>query len=314
MPGKYPTDPAVIAEIHALRIELKLTHKTLAATLQIEGVNETFLSKYVNDKLDREVPNFEGRFRDVVKGLRERIAFGCEIFETSVTRRMTNVFDLVRRTGDIGLVTSPAGNGKTSGINAYCRDNPASIRAILNATTTSGSKVESLIFGAIDTATWDRRTPRFDYLAARFREVSRMLIIDNAQRLDSSGRQWLCDFHDAAEVPIGLVGNPEAVGRWKRIDQQFSRIGIHGSYELEDKELSAASHHVARQFSDAATADAVSDLVAFIASQEGRLRAVKKTVILMQELRKASPKLANDPVAALRAAHSRLIRDYQLPN
>ena len=238
---KYPTDPAVIAEIHALRAELKLTHKGLAATLNIEGVNETFLSKYVNDNLDREVPNFEGRFRDIVKGLRERIAFGAEIFETSVTRKMRNAFDLIRRTADIGLITNPAGNGKTSGINGYCRDNPSAIPIVLNATTQSGGKVESLIFGKIDTGTWDKRTPRFEFLVQRFREVSRMLLIDNIQRLDSSGRQWLCDFHDAAEIPIGCVGNPEAVAKWRRVDQQFSRIGIHGEYELEKDELPEAA-------------------------------------------------------------------------
>jgi DNA transposition AAA+ family ATPase len=310
---KYPTDPAVIAEIHALRAELKLTHKGLAATLNIEGVNETFLSKYVNDNLDREVPNFEGRFRDIVKGLRERIAFGAEIFETSVTRKMRNAFDLIRRTVDIGLITSPAGNGKTSGINGYCLDTPSAIHVTLNATTRSASKVQSLVFNQIDAATWDRRSPRFDYLVHRFREVSRMLIIDNAQRLDGSGRQWLSDFHDLAQVPIGLVGNPEALSQWRAGDQQPSRIGLHNNYELEKEELPAAAFNVARQFSDAATAEKISDLVVVIAQEKGRLRAVKKTVILMQELRKASTKLANDPVAALRAAHTRLIRDYKLP-
>jgi DNA transposition AAA+ family ATPase len=310
---QYPTDPEVRAEILQLRTELGKGNKGVADALQIEGVCVTFLSKYINDKLDRQVPNFEGRFRDTLKSLRERIAFGAEIFETSVTRRFRNACDLVRRTGDFGLITSPAGNGKTSGIHAYCYDNPSAVRITLNATTRAANKLESLVFASIDTQSWKSNSPRFDHLAARFREVSRLLIIDNAQRLDSSGRQWAADFHDAADCPVMLVGNPEAVEAWQLIDQQRSRIGLCNNYELEDDELPACAKRVARQYSDAATADEIEDLTAIIASHEGRLRAVKKTVVLAQELRAASPKLKDDPRAALRAAHSRLLRDYALP-
>ena len=211
------------------------------------------------------------------------------------------------------MITSPAGNGKTSGIYAYQAQNPSAVVIVLNASTRSASNVENIIMNRIDSAGWKRNSARFDYLVTRFKEVSRMLIIDNAQRLDSSGRQWLCDFHDAASVPIGLVGNPEAVTRWRTVDQQFSRIGIHGSYELEKKELHDASLRVAQQFSNRETAEKISDLCAYIALHEGRLRAVKKTVILAEELRQASPTLKDDPRAAMRAAHSRLIRDYKLP-
>jgi DNA transposition AAA+ family ATPase len=312
---KYPTDPEVRAEILRLRQELKLTNKGLAQTLLIEGVNETFLSKYAHDNLDRQVENFEARFRDTVKSLRERIAFGSEIFETSVTRRLRNGLDLVRRTGDIALFTSQAGNGKTSGIRAYCRDNPSAVSITLNATTRCANKVESLVFATIDGATWKSNSPRFDYLTARFKEVSRLLIVDNAQRLDGTGRQWLFDFHDLANCPIALIGNPDIgfLGRITGNDQQSSRIGISNSYELDADEIPAAAKLVAAQFSDRSTAAAIEDLVAIIASHDGRLRAVKKAVILAQELRKASPKLKDDPRAALRAAHSRLVRDYALP-
>ncbi len=315
MPGTYPTDPEVRAEILKLRGELKLTNRAIIATLLIPGVTETFLSEYINDRLQRKVDNFEVRFRDTVKSLRERIAFGSAIFETSVTRRMKNAFDLIRSTGSISLVTSKAGNGKTSGIRAYCRDNPSAISITLNATTRSANKVESLVFRTIDAQSWRSNTPRFEFLTDRFREVSRLLIVDNAQRLDASGRQWLFDFQDEADCPIGLVGNPDRgfLGRIIGNDQQSSRIGINPDYELEADELPAAAKRVAQQFSDRATAEEIEDLVAFIAAHDGRLRSVKMTVILAQQLRAASAKLKNDPRAAIRSAHSRLIRDYLLP-
>jgi DNA transposition AAA+ family ATPase len=311
---KYPTDPTVIAELQKLRNELKLSNKGLTEKLAMDGVTETFISKYLNDKLDRLVPNFEARFRDILKGIRERIAFGSEIFETSVTRKMRNGFDLIRATGQIALVTSPAGNGKTSGVNAFLASNPSAVGITLNATTRNAPKVLSLMFNAVDHQGWKPGTSRFDFLVERFLAVSRFLIVDNAQRLDGSGRQLLFDFHDAAKSPIALVGNPELLGRIQSNDQQGSRIGINPSYELQEAELPAAAKRVAQQFSDLDTAEQIEDLVAFIASQEGRLRAVQQAVTTMQQLRCASAKLKDDPRAALRSASSILAVNYKLPS
>lgn len=314
MPGRYPTDPALIAALTSLRDEQGMTHKRLVAMLGINGVSETFLSKYLNDNLDREVPDFERVAFDIVRAIRERMSFGNSIYPTSVVRKMGNVLNLIRKTGDFAVLTSPAGNGKTSAVRHFAAENPSSICINLNATTREAGKVEGLVFRSTDHREWKGQSSRFDFLVNRFKGTGRLLIVDNAQRLTMSGRQWVFDFADEADCPVALVGNPEMVDAIRSNDQQFSRIGLHGQYALEDAELPAAASHVACQFSDAATAETVSDLTAFIARREGRLRAVRKTIILAQQLRAESAKLAHDPRAAIRAAHSRLIRDYALPN
>ena len=313
MPGKYPTDPALIAALVALRNDQGLTNKRLAALLGIQGVSETFLSKYINDNLDREVPQFEAIAMDIVRSVRERMSFASSIYQTSVVRKMGNVLHLIRKTGDFAVLTSKAGNGKTSAVHHFAAENPSSVCINLNATTREAGKVEGLVFRTTDHREWKGQTSRFDFLVNRFKGTGRLLIVDNAQRLTMSGRQWVFDFADEADCPVALVGNPEMIDAIRSNDQQFSRIGIHGNYELEDAELPAAAMHVARQCSDDVTAEAISDLVAFIASKDGRLRSVKKTVILAQQLRAESSKLRDDPRAAVRAAHSRLIRDYTLP-
>jgi DNA transposition AAA+ family ATPase len=313
MPGKYPTDATMIAELNEFIREQKLTYKTLCKMLLIEGVNETYISKYIGDKLDRQVENFEGRARDMLKGLRQRIAFGTEIFESSVTRRIANAFDLIRRTGQIGLVTGRAGHGKSSGKRRYLLDNPSALEITLTAGGGSAARIQSMIFAKIDTQSWDGCSSRFQYLVERFQGASRLLIIDNFQRLDSSGRNWVFDFHDAANCPIGGIGNPEALKPIMANDQHASRMGIVTKYELETAELSVLAHQVARQFSDETTADTIQDLCAIIAAEDGALRSVELTVVLMQELRKASASLCENPRAALRSAHSRLNRNYLLP-
>lgn len=313
MPGKYPTNPELRAELSAMRTERQLTNRSLAALLGIKDATETYLSKYINDNLDREVPNFDTLAFDILRSIRERMEFSKSIHLTSVVRKMGNVFNLIRKTGDFAVLTSPAGNGKTSGVHHFGINNPSSVCINLNATTRDAGKVEGLIFRTTDHREWKGQTSRFDFLVKRFRGTGRLLIVDNAQRLTMSGRQLVFDFADEAECPVALVGNPEMVDAIRSNDQQFSRIGIHGQYELEDDEIAAAAHYVTRQHSDDATADAVSDLVAFIGHRAGRLRAVRKTIILAQQLREESAKLNADPRAAVRAAHARLIRDYELP-
>ena len=310
---KYHTNPALIAELTELRTRQNITNHELCRLLGIGGCTPTFLSKYLNDNLDREVPNFERQAFDILKSIRERITFGAEIFETSVVKRMAESFNLIRKTGDVGLITSPAGNGKSSGIAHYHSANPSSIAITLNATTRDANKVEGMVFRAVDHRDWKAQCSRFEYLVARFKGASRLLIVDNAQRLSGSGRNWLFDFADEAACPVCLIGNPETLDRIRTNDQQLSRIGIYRDYALEPKELPEAASRVAEQFSDPETAEAIADLCAFIAAREGRLRAVRKTVILAQELRHASADLRDNPRKAIRAAHSRLVRDYQLP-
>ena len=314
MPGKYPTDSALITALVALRNDQGLTNKRLAALLGINGVTETFLSKYINDNLDRSIPEFEAIAFDIVRSIRERMSFASSIYQTSVVRKMGNVLNLIRKTGDFAVLTSPAGNGKTSAVHHFAAENPSTVCINLNATTREAGKVEGLVFRTTDHREWKGQTSRFDFLVNRFKGTGRLLIVDNAQRLTMSGRQWIFDFSDDAECPVALVGNPEMIDAIRGNDQQFSRIGIHGNYQLEVAELHSAAMHVTRQFSDDATAEAVADLMAFIAARDGRLRAVRKTIVLAQQLRAESAKLATDPRAAIRAAHARLIRDYSLPN
>lgn len=313
MPGKYPTDKALREDLIAFRTEQQLTNGQLAERLGIKGVTNTFISKYLNDNLDREIEGFDATCRDILKSLKERIAFGSEIFESSMTTRIASCLNLIRKTGDIALITSPAGHGKTSARNAYAAANPSTVVCNLTATTREAKRVEALVFDQVDHRDWKGNSGRWKYLVDRFKGTSRLLIVDNAQRLDATGRQWLFDFHDEADCPIALIANPELLDRIRSNDQQFSRIGIHAKYELLPKELASLAKKVAVQFSDAGTAELIEDLCAFVAGHEGRLRAVRKTVVLMQELRKASAELNSDPRKAFRAAHSRLVRDYQLP-
>lgn len=314
MANKYPTDPALIDEINAFLKEHDLTQAEFRKLFNMREVSAEFLSRYLRDKLDRKVDNFEVLARDIMKNLGERIRFKASIFDSSVVTSISNAFDLIADTGQIGFITGPAGHGKTSGITRFCQKHPSAISIALYANGGSASKLESAIFSRIDTKGWNGRTSRFDFMVERFRSSARFIVLDNSQRLDSSGRNWMFDFHDATNSPIGCIGNPEALKPILANDQHARRLGISTEYKLTEKEIPGLARDVAVQYSDEQTADSIADLLTVIASNDGALGSVALTVVLMQKLRNLSAELRNDPRKALRAAHARLARQYKLPS
>lgn len=312
--SKYPTDPELRSRLQAYRSENVLTTKQLANLLDC---NPTFLSKYCNDKLDHKPGDFEARARDILLALERRRSFAGELLETSLTRAIHGRINYIRKIGDIALLHSPAGLGKTSAALLYLQKHPSTIYLQLNANTRNSRKLEGAIFDAIENRSWSGNTSRFQYLLDRLKGTGRVVIIDNAQRLDYDGREWLFDFWDAtgpAHLPIVLLGNPEVLDKIRGNDQQFSRIGIEKSFSLSRQETPDLARTVAAQFADDAFADEISDLVAVTAAHHGHLRAVAKQVTLAVELMSNSKRLRGDPRGAYRAAHAELVRDYRLPS
>lgn len=311
MSGKYPIDHKLAADIIQLRTEQDLTNKQLANTF---GVSTTFISKYVNDKLDHDPKDFTARAGDIIKGIRARFEIAGQLFETSVTRQMHGRINYIRETADIGLLYGPAGVGKTSGAQLYVERNPSTILVTLDARTRTDKQVESAVFNTIEHRDWKGNTSRTSYLTKRLAGSQRVVIFDNAQRPDGSGREWIFDFHDATQCPIVMIGNPEVLDKIKGNDQHFSRIGIcPPAFKLQPGEIAAVSKKVAQQFSDEVTAEEVADLVSIIAKNDGHLRAVRKEIILTQAIRRLQNSVADKPRNALRMAHKELVRDYDLP-
>ena len=311
--SKYPTDRQLANDLLAFRDGQKITNKRLSALLGIKGVTDTFLSKYINDSLDRIVPDFEILAADILKTLRERAADKTRIFPSTVITKIGNALGLLREAGHIGAIVGPAGHGKSSGITVFHGKAPSAVVITANESMRDGRRLEAAIFSKIDGKSWDKQSSRFDFLVDRFSESSRPILIDNFQRLNGSGLKWLFDFHDLTKSPIGCIGNPEAIPPILKNDQHFRRLGMVTKYALEDAEIPELAQQITAQFSDEETALAVSDLTAFIGRQKGALGAVQMTVSLMQNLRALSPDLRDDPRKALRAAHSRLPRNYELP-
>jgi len=306
---KYPTDRALADELVEFRQTHGITNSELGRRL---GESATFISKYLNDNLDRDPKDFTARARNILTALRARLEDATSLFETSVTRNIAGRIDMARRTQDVLLIVGGAGEGKTCGAKLYAAANPGTLYIELADHQREGRRIAAAIFDQIERrADWKGNTSRAEFVTLQLRGSHRVVICDEAHLLDATGRQFLFNLNRDTGCAVVLIGNPEILDKIRRNEQHFSRVGVKGEPSLTAKEIPDVSLRVATQFSTPEFSQEVSDLVAFVATKPGRLRSVRKTVILAHEL---AQKNSYDPRKAFREAHRNLVRDYALPS
>jgi DNA transposition AAA+ family ATPase len=306
---KYPTDRALADELLDYRQAQGLTNSVLA---QRFGESATFISKYLNDNLDRDPKDFAARARNVLGALRARLEDSTNLFETSVTRNIAGRIEMARRTQDVLLIVGAAGEGKTCGARLFADNNPGTIYMELASHQRSDKRAAALLFDKLERRRdWKGNSSRAEFVYCQLRGSHRVIIVDEAHLMDATGRQFFFNLNRDTGCAVVLIGNPEILDKIRRNDQHFSRVGVKGEPVLSAKEIPGVSLKVAVQFSTAEFADEVADLVAFVATRPGRLRSVRKTVILAYEL---ACKNGYEPRKAFREAHRNLVRDYALPS
>lgn len=306
---KYQLDASLRTALATLRTEEGLTNSQIAAALGMQGISATNVSKYLNDNYDRDPAPIESAVADFLKARSERKQIETELFDTSVTRSISAVLDTVRRTADFALITGPAGSGKTKAAELYHTRHPTTVHATPNAARRDSGGIEAAVFDAVEHRSWKGNISRWRFLTDRFRSSGRLLIIDNAQRLDMSALRWLFDFHDDTGCPVALFGNPELLDKLRSDSQLFSRIGLAHAVSLRPSEIADVARRIAAQF--LAGSDGVADLAAIVAKHEGHLRAVRKQSILAQQLLDMGA--AKEAETAFRLAHTKLVRNFALP-
>lgn len=306
--SKYPTDRTLADELIQFRQAQGITNSELGRRL---GESATFISKYLNDNLDRDPKDFAARALNILTALKARLEDATNLFETSVTRNIAGRIEMARRTQDVLLIVGPAGEGKTCGARLFADANPGTIYLELASHQRSDRKAASLLFDKLERRSdWKGNTSRSEFVITQLRGSHRVIIVDEAHLLDATGRQFFFNLNRDTGCAVVFIGNPEILDKIRRNDQHFSRVGVKGEPVLTAKELPGVSLQVAVQFSTREFAEEISDLVAFVATKPGRLRAVRKGVILAYEL---AQKNSFEPRKAFREAHRNLVRDYSLP-
>ena len=201
---------------------------TLGSIARQVGTNEAAISRYLDGHPLGDVAKLEARVSDFLAGAARRRAWDDMFFETKAVEMCNLAFDLIRESGDVGLVHGPAGIGKSTTCRQYAKTHPTAV--FFTAMQGQGAEwnVVRMIASALPPprSDEDRRLKKADWVMKKLRGSRRLVIIDNARRVSVGGLRWLMDFNDATACPVALVGNPEVLDKIKRSDQMSSRVGF----------------------------------------------------------------------------------------
>jgi len=291
------------AALAAAREEDNLSISRMAQQI---GYSSSVLSQYLAGSYPGDSARFERRAEDWLRARDRKRRIGVPLIESEATRTVMAALETIRRTNDVGVIYGDAGIGKTSGITLYLEENPTCLHITLSRWARTDAQIERMTFAAMGDGGWKGNTPRAEFLVEKLRGSNRLLIVDNAHKATAAGLEWLFDLHDETRIPIALVGNEEVIRPIQANDQRFSRVGLKQPVVVTKprplvKHLIAS---VAPQFSGQ-----VEGLLEQVAEQHGRFRAVFKGLSLSATLAEAG---GLDPASAVKAAHQRLVRHYEL--
>ncbi len=150
---------------------------------------------------------------------------------TRVATRMFGVAKNVHATRDIGLIYGPAGIGKTCCAQAIRAEFPGSVYVLATQECRSATGLIRKIYAASRRKNRSKFTARYADLVETFCGGARMLIIDQAHRLQDRALETLMDLHDECELPILLIGTFALRKRVTDDDDPYygqlsSRIGL----------------------------------------------------------------------------------------
>lgn len=219
--------------------QAKAPRKRVAAGL---GISETTLSQYLGNKY----PGDNKKIDEAVHGFLERVEEKVEKAKTgpasgfAMTRQARIVYDVSREchlSGDMGLIISNAGRGKTRAIRQYAAENKDVI--LLTARPTVNIKVLLVEMCTILRISSSGIVDQLARAVAKMLTKSeRLIIVDEAQFLPTVCLETLRYIHDEAGVGLVYVGMPKLYQNISREEHIWSRVGTYQQLpELDEKDV-----------------------------------------------------------------------------
>jgi len=295
MNNNWKHDETVRADLERFIQENRWTHARMAAKLNFSS---TRVTKYLNlnkvgNVAEPDAKRVEAAGKQFLRHVGRLAKIDEALFENSVSQSVAATLRLIRRTGDIGLIHSNGGKGKTSGALLYSRDNPNTLYMTINQWSGGSCSCMRMLFDefrAQSTEEWPGNISRADWMAAQLRGTERLLIVDDAELLDISGIKYFFSLHDATGIAIALIGNTVVIEKIQRNDpagKLISRIGIVEQVEMEDDAKETALALIG-QFAPASGQELV-DVATDVVTKAGFARRLRKQLTLTNIIKEGNP-------------------------
>ncbi len=276
------------------------------------GVNSSYVSQYCQGKdFTGDLAMFERKLEDFFRNQARRKASGVDTIANDETKALASGLELLRKLNEIGCIVLGSGGGKSRGEELYLRENPTAIHVQVRSWNCDKNSIEGAIFKAVGSAGYDNRSKRAEFMVTKLTGSDRLLIFGDAHKLTKAALQWVVDFWEATLIPIALVGTHALHDLLMSDTQRFSRIQLWN--EIKSSNDRVLISHLATSLMPELNGEleSVCDLGEQIVSHEGLYRAVYKQFKLAEEIRSGAKKPIT-AAQAVRAAHTKLLRDWQL--
>ena len=289
-------DETVRSELEKFIQSNRWTHQKMADKLTFSA---TRITKYLNlhkpdNRPEPDAPRVEAAARQFLRHQSRLAKVNESLFDNSVSKEVAGVLKQIRRTGDVGLLHSNGGKGKTSGALLYCRDNPNTLFLTCRQYCSSSNALARLLFEeycAGSAEEYPGNIGRSEWLEGQLRGAERLILVDDAELMDISSFKFLFSLHDATGVSIGLIGNTQVIEKIRRQDpagKMISRIGIVHEVNMGNDATETARRLISQYAPE--SGDELLDAATDVVTQPGFARRLRKQLTLAANLHEGNPR------------------------
>jgi len=139
---------------------------------------------------------------------------------TAVVQQVINAAQMCREAGKMGVVMGPTGIGKSATAEELASSIPGTIYLVINEDSYTKQGLLRALCGkmrlSVRRAKGQPSGSRFAKVCAALGGTHRLVILDDADKLNDKSLELLREIHDATRVPMLLIG---VVDIWQRIER-----------------------------------------------------------------------------------------------
>ena len=308
-PDRSPGPEDILAG-NALREAIRATKLSNAALGVKIGKSAGLISLWLNDKYTGDNAGVEIGLREFLRDHSLAAVDGVATIETEVSRAICRKIEEARLLREIIVIVGPAGIGKSRGKGLYLASHTLAIgfRTRPWHAGKNGLADDLLHAAGVDRLT--RAQKKWETACEKTADSGRPLVIDDAHELTQMGLQCAVDWAEETRNALILLGLSSLKTKLMRDARRARRVGEVFTLNAGDARL-LVNHLLATLAPDLnGEHDDLLKLCLQVAAGPGTFGAVEKELKFAARSRRKKPGLAWVP--AFRAAHLRLIRNYDL--
>lgn len=205
------------------------------------GISEAALSQWLNNCYTGNIPKIEEDVKAFLQRQYEKSALvkvDIPFIETSISKAIFEVARMCHLDCEMGVVYGSAGYGKTFSVKEYARQNPDTILIEVDPGWTARALMRKIHrdLGLDGRGFLDDIVSE---IVSRLQNSGRLIIIDEAENLDSDVLNLVRRIYDHANVGLLLVGMPRLLHNLKGKKGEFSQLYSRSSVSYELKPLTS---------------------------------------------------------------------------